>query len=153
MSGWTDLLRSGAELNLRYASALMDLSRGYLRDVTEIVRREPAAAPAPATPAAPVARPPLLLAGRAGELANAAYAISNPTDREMPVQLQLQGGPAGVRVEPERFTLAPGGSAVVRVLAPVDAAWPVDKDQVGHVVAPGLSAPAVPFVVRRLADA
>ena len=150
MSGWTDLLRSGAELNLRYASALMDLSRGYLRDVTDIVRREPAAGPTAA--AAPAARPPLLLAGRAGETAHGAYAISNPTAQAMPVQLQLQGGPPGARVEPERFTLAPGASAVVRVLAPVDAAWPVDHDHAGHVVAPGLSAPAVPFIVRRLAD-
>lgn len=146
MSSWTDLLKSGAELNLRYASALMDLSRGYLRDITEIVRRDPAP---PVTPA-PAARPPLLLAGRAGELANAAYAISNPTAQDMPVQLQLQGGPAGVRIEPERFTLAPGASAVVRLLVPVSEAWPVDQDQVGHVVAPGLSAPAVAFLVRRL---
>ncbi len=155
MSGkLTDLLKGALELNLRYTSTLLHLSRDYLKDANEVVRREPAA-PAPPAEPAPAQRPPLLVAGRAGELANGAFAINNPTDKEMNVHLVVQGelGEPHVRVDPERITLQPGAGAIVRVLAAIDARLPVDRDHVGSVVAPGLSSQGVPFIVRRLPDA
>lgn len=149
-----DLLTGAIELNLRYTSTLLHLSKDYLRDANTVLRRD-ATASEPGAPAPTTQRPPLLVVGRAGEIANGAFAINNPTDKEMNVQLVVQGelGEKHVRVDPERFTLPAGGGTLVRVLAPIDASLPVDQDHVGMIVAPGLSTQGVPFIVRRLPDA
>jgi hypothetical protein len=148
-----DLLTGAIELNLRYTSTLLHLSKDYLRDANTVLRRDPAGSEP--TPAPTAQRPPLLVVGRAGELANGAFAINNPTDKEMNVQLVVQGelDEKRVRVDPERFTLPAGGGTLVRVLATIDASLPVDQDHVGMIVAPGLSTQGVPFIVRRLPDA
>ena len=154
MSRVTDLVKGALELNLRYTSTLLHLSKDYLKDANEVLKREPAA-PAPPPDAPPAQRPPLLVVGRAGELANGAFAINNPTEREIDVHLVVQGelDERHVRVEPARLKLKAGESAIVRILASIDQKLPVDRDHVGSVVAPGLSNQGVPFIVRRLADA
>jgi hypothetical protein len=155
MSRVTDLLKSAVELNLRYTSTLLHLSKDYLKDANGVITREAAApAPAPAPDAPPAQRPPLLVVGRSGELANGAFAINNPGEREIAVHLVLQGevDERHVRVEPSRLNLKPGEGAIVRILARIDEKLPLEQDLPGAVVAPGLSSQGVPFIVRRLAD-
>jgi hypothetical protein len=148
----TDLLKSAVELNLKYTSTLLHLSKDYLKDAGEVITRDPAPAPAPEPPG--TARAPLLIAGRSGETGNAAFALNNPGDKEMAVHLVVQGdlGDDRVKLDPSRLGLKPGGQAIVRIVVAFDDKLPVNHDYVGQVVAPGLSSQGVPFIVRRLAS-
>lgn len=152
MSRVTDLLKGAVELNLRYTSTLLHLSKDYLKDAGAVITRDDVPAPAPGPTPAP--RAPLLIAGKSGDLANAAFAINNPSDREMNVHLLVQGelGDDRVRLDPARFTLQPGAGTVVRILVPIDDKLEAERDYPGTVVAPGLAAQGVPFIVRRLAS-
>ena len=157
MSRVTDLLKGAVELNLRYTSTLLHLSKDYLKDANDVLTRPPAATPAATEggDAPSAGRPPLLIVGRAGETGNGAFAINNPGDREMNVHLVVQGelDERVVRVDPARLVLKPGESAIVRILATIDEKLAADRDHVGSVVAPGLTSQGVPFIVRRLGDA
>jgi hypothetical protein len=154
MSRVTDLIKGAVELNLRYTSTLLHLSKDYLKDAGVVLTRDEAPAPAPA-PAPGQPRPPLLLAGRRGDLANAAFAINNPGDKDISVHLLVQGelGDERVKLDPARFSLAAGGSTIVRIVVAIDDKLEAERDHHGSVVAPGLSSQGVPFIVRRLADA
>jgi hypothetical protein len=159
MSRVTDLLKGAVELNLRYTSTLLHLSKDYLKDANIVLTRGPAPTPAPTTigsdAAAAAARAPLLVVGRAGDTGNGAFAINNPSDREMNVHLVVQGelDEPTVSVEPARLTLKAGEGAIVRILARINDRLAVDHDFIGSVVAPGLTNQGVPFIVRRLPDA
>jgi len=156
MSRAVELLKGAVELNLRYTSTLLHLSKDYLKDANVVLSRggQPAA-PAEDGAAPPAPRAPLLIAGRAGETGNGAFAINNPTDREMNVHLVVQGelGERVVSIDPARLALKPGEGAIVRILASIDDTLAVDHDHVGSVAAPGLTSQGVPFIVRRLPDA
>lgn len=154
MSRMTDLLKSAVELNLRYTSTLLHLSKDYLKDANGVLTSENAPAPAPMPETPPAPRPPLLVVGRRGEVANGAFAINNPGERDIAVHLVVQGevDERHVRVEPARLNLKPGEGAIVRILARIDEQLPAEQDLPGMVVAPGLSSQGVPFIVRRLAD-
>jgi hypothetical protein len=155
MSRVGDLLKGALELNLRYTSTLLNLSKDYLRDANVVLtnRMQPLPAGQANAGNAP-ARAPLLIVGRAGETGNAAFAINNPRDHEMNVHLMVQGELAQqvVSVDPAQLTLKPRGSAVVRILARIDDGLQPERDHLGSVVAPGLSTQGVPFIVRRLPD-
>ena len=174
MSRVVKLLKEAVDLNLRYGSSLLQLSKGYVLDAAEVlgVGGVAPAAPAPAassaeaaaqatTPApAPAAvraapRAPLLVAGRSGDLANAAFAINNPGSQPIQGQLLVQGELSADRVQldPARFSLQPGQGLIVRIVVPIDDHLQAEHDHLGAVVVPGLSAEAVPFIVRRLVAA
>jgi len=157
MSRAVELLKSAVELNLRYTSTLLHLSKDYLKDANGVLTRGPQPAPTPAddggSPSAQ--RAPLLIVGRSGETGNGAFAINNPGDREMNVHLVVQGelDERVVSVDPARLVLKPGEGAIVRILAAIDDKLEVGHDSIGSVVAPGLTNQGVPFIVRRLPDA
>ena len=111
-----------------------------------------AQAPTAAGDAAPAVRPALLVLGRSGETGNAAFALNNPSDKTIGVQLVVQGDlDDGVALlEPAQFSLKPGEQTLVRILVAFDERLPADQDRVAQVVAPGLSSQGVPFIVRRL---
>lgn len=159
MSRITNLLKGAVELNLRYTSTLLHLSKDYLRDASVVLADGPVPDPTPKPGGdggpTPPSRQPLLIVGHAGETASAAFAISNPSDRLMNVHLVVQGelGERVVSLDPAELALEPGKNAIVRILARLDDQLPVDKDHVGTVVAPGLIHQGVPFIVRRLAGA
>lgn len=155
MSRVTDLLKSAVELNLRYTSTLLYLSKDYLKEVNGVIAGNPPSASGGETEAAQQPRPPLLVAGRAGEVAQGAFSVHNPGEREMNVHLLVQGelSDRQVEVEPARISLKPGDSATVRVLAQIDERMAPQRDHLGSVIAPGLTNQAVPFIVRRLPDA
>jgi hypothetical protein len=146
MTRVADLLKGAVELNLRYTSTVLHLAKDYLKDAGEVLSRAPAIEPAPA------ARAPLLVAGRSGEVGNAAFAINNPTDKPMSVHLVVQGdlGDDRVALDPARLELPALGQAIVRIVVPFDDKLPESQDFSGQVVAPGLSNQAVAFIVRRL---
>jgi hypothetical protein len=156
MSRVSDLFKGALELNLRYTSTLLNLSKEYLRDANVVLTNgiQPAAADPAEAAAAAAARPPLLIVGRAGDTGNGAFAVNNPRDSEISVHFVTQGelGEGIVSVDPVRLTLQPHASAIVRILAHIDDNLPVDRDHVGSVVAPGLSTQGIPFIVRRLPD-
>lgn len=166
MSRVVKLLKEAVDLNLRYGSSLLQLSKGYVLDAAEVlgVGGVAPAAPAPAAssaaapaPAAVRAAPraPLLVAGRSGDLANAAFAINNPGSQPIQGQLLVQGelGADRVQLDPARFSLQPGQGLIVRIVVPIDDHLQAEHDHLGAVVVPGLSAEAVPFIVRRLVAA
>ena len=172
MSRVVKLLKEAVDLNLRYGSSLLQLSKGYVLDAAEVLgvggvapaapapAASSAAAAAPATTPAPAAiraapRAPLLVAGRSGDLANAAFAINNPGSQPIQGQLLVQGelGADRVQLDPARFSLQPGQGLIVRIVVPIDDHLQAEHDHLGAVVVPGLSAEAVPFIVRRLVAA
>ena len=170
MSRVVKLLKGAVDLNLRYGSSLLQLSKGYVLDAAEVlgVGGVAPAAPAPAASSAAAAAPatapaavraapraPLLVAGRSGDLANAAFAINNPGSQPIQGQLLVQGelGADRVQLDPARFSLQPGQGLIVRIVVPIDDHLQAEHDHLGAVVVPGLSAEAVPFIVRRLVAA
>ena len=170
MSRVVKLLKEAVDLNLRYGSSLLQLSKGYVLDAAEVlgVGGVAPAAPAPAASSAAAAaqatapaavraapRAPLLVAGRSGDLANAAFAINNPGSQPIQGQLLVQGelGADRVQLDPARFSLQPGQGLIVRIVVPIDDHLQAEHDHLGAVVVPGLSAEAVPFIVRRLVAA
>lgn len=153
MSRVTDLIKGAVELNLRYTSTLLHLSKDYLKDAGVVLTRDQPPAPAPA-PDAPQ-RQPLLLVGRRGDTVSAAFPINNPGDKDIGVHFLVQGelGEDRVRLDPSRATLKPGATIFIRVLTSIDDKLEAERDYKGSIVAPGLSLQSgVPIIVRRLAD-
>ena len=173
MSAFVDMFKGAVALNLKYASTLVNLGKEYLEEVSKVViavasaqtsAQAPAQAPALASAqasaqaptaagdSAPAVRPALLVLGRSGETGNAAFALNNPSDKTIGVQLVVQGDlDDGVALlEPAQFSLKPGEQTLVRILVAFDERLPADQDRVAQVVAPGLSSQGVPFIVRRL---
>ena len=169
MSAFVDMFKGAVALNLKYASTLVNLGKEYLEEVSKVViavasaqtsaqtsaqapALAPAQAPTAAGDAAPAVRPALLVLGRSGETGNAAFALNNPSDKTIGVQLVVQGDlDDGVALlEPAQFSLKPGEQTLVRILVAFDERLPADQDRVAQVVAPGLSSQGVPFIVRRL---
>lgn len=149
----TDLIRNAVELNLRYTSTLLHLSKDYLKDVNGIIATQTRGGNGGAQPSPGPA--PLLLAGRRGETANAAFPLNNTTGRDMQVSLVVQGEfDAGqIKLEPATLKLAKDEQAIVRIFATIDEKMPVGQDRVGAIAAPGASSQAIGFIVRRLPDA
>lgn len=142
-------------LNLAYYGALIDATRNYLGALKGIVETGAAATqerrPAVPRPAEP-AVPPLVLSGAAGATAEAAFAVSNGTGKEVTADPHLSDTltAAGVTAEPSGRLMAPGEDAKFRLLARVDPGQAADI--YGTVSVPGLGDRAIPVVVRRLPD-
>ena len=177
MSAFVDMFKGAVALNLKYASTLVNLGKEYLEEVSKVViavasaqtsaqtsaqapalasalasAQASAQAPTAAGDSAPAVQPALLVLGRSGETGNAAFALNNPSDKTIGVQLVVQGDlDDGVALlEPAQFSLKPGEQTLVRILVAFDERLPADQDRVAQVVAPGLSSQGVPFIVRRL---
>ena len=155
-------------VNLRYTSLLLNLTKDYVkafegavRDGTPAAPESPEAGAAPATPAtAPEGQPasrrtPILLAGELGEEASGAFALTNSSDRELNVNLVVQGqfDASDMQIVPAALSLPPGGNATIRLKLKVTSALEEGHDYFGAVLAPGLSTQAIEFVVRRLPGA
>jgi hypothetical protein len=156
-------------VNLRYTSLLLNLTKDYVkafegavRDGTAAPPESPDAGTAPATPAtAPEGQPaaarrtPILLAGELGEEASGAFALTNSSDRELNVNLVVQGqfDASDMQIVPAALSLPPGGNATIRLKLKVTSALEEGRDYFGAVLAPGLSSQAIEFVVRRLPGA
>lgn len=164
-----DIIKSATEVNLRYSASALNLSKDYLKAFARAVtnedtpeqpdNKEPEAGPEPGPEPGPGTksesrRPPLIVAGRRGDVANAAFAVNNTSQMSGTVTLQAVGDFADtkVSVDPETLTLKNGEGAIIRVLASIGNKTPVDVDHPGMVVIPELGLQVAEFVVRRLAD-
>ncbi|HET9640764.1 MAG TPA: hypothetical protein VFP12_16335 [Allosphingosinicella sp.] len=152
-----DIIKSATEVNLRYSAVTLKLAREYIKEFDGLVRDKVAGIdpdrPIGETGApAPERRPPILLVGVAGTQATGAFVLNNTAEADLNVALVLQGdlGPARAELVPATFVIAPGASAVVQLKVTIAEAMEVGRDYGGAVIAPGLSAPAIEFVVRRL---
>ena len=150
----SDAIRTASAVNLKYSAELLNLGRDYLRAFTEALTegqetREPETRPPEAK------RPPLLLAGKAGEIANAAFAINNPGGLKGTVTLTVMGEFADteVSVEPESLTLdETAGETIVRILAKIGGKTTPGTDYTGTLLIRELNHPVTAFVVRKLPD-
>lgn len=144
-------VRSVSAVNLKYSAELLNLGRDYVRAFTAALTD----AAAQDGGGAPTQRPPLLLAGKAGETANAAFAIGNSGKLSGTVTLSVMGdfGDTKVTVEPEQLAFgAAEGDIIVRILARIGRKAEVGKDYTGSVVIPEMDHKVTDFVVRKLPD-
>jgi len=172
----SEALKGAADLSVRYYAGLLKLSTDYLQSLATLVSAagvgiaEPAAAahaaqtaasgqtaatgqPAAAGQAAPP-RPPLLLAGRAGEDATAAFLIENTLADRVMARVAVQGSGLAARAlaQPEVVSLGPGEQCVVQLRVRVDGTIEPGRDHFGELSVPELASRSIPFVVRRLPD-
>ena len=140
-------IRNASAVNLKFSADLLNLGRDYVRAFSAAVTNpEPAPKPEPG-------RAPLLLAGRTGETANAAFAISNSGKISGTVTLQLTGDFADTRisVDPERISFDDDSSdRVVRIIAVLGSKTEVGRDYTGTVLIPELDHRITHFVLRKL---
>lgn len=140
-------IRNASAVNLKYSADLLNLGRDYLRAFTAALTSPgPAGKPEPS-------RAPLLLAGRTGDTANAAFAISNSGKITGAVTLQVTGDFADtqITVEPERISFDDDKSdRVVRIIAVLGSKTEVDRDYTGTVLIPELDHRITNFVLRKL---
>jgi hypothetical protein len=147
------IIADAVELQLRSVSALLDLSKGYVKALDGIIRTSGRTdGNAPARPAEQQQRVPLLLAGEAGETAGGAFIINNPSANNLSLTFAVQGELSGddVKVTPASLTLSAGEEAVIRVAVKLTATLVENRDYRGLVAVPGLSSQVLDFVVRRL---
>lgn len=152
----SDMARGATEVNLRFTASLLNLSKDYLKAISEAVTKEftNADSDTDATGDAGQRTVPLVIAGRRGDLANAAFSVSNSSKTDGAVAVVIQGefGKTQVTVEPDELVLKSGESTTVRILAKIDESLSIDEDKHGSIVLPELDLQVVEFVVRRLPE-
>ena len=140
-------IRNASAVNLKYSADLLNLGRDYVRAFSAaLTNPESGGKPEPA-------RAPLLLAGRTGETANAAFAISNSGKISGTVTLQLTGDFADtqISVDPERISFDEDKSdRVVRILAVIGSKTEVGRDYAGTILIPELDHRITHIVLRKL---
>jgi hypothetical protein len=146
----SNTVRNASAVNLKYSADLLNLAREYVRAFGAALTTTgtETETKAPATDA------PLLLAGRAGETANAAFALSSSRKLTGTVTLRVTGSfeDSEVRVEPEQISFGENGEKIVRILAKVGKKMRADTDFVGAVVISDLDHRITQFILRKLAD-
>ncbi|MGA0616151.1 hypothetical protein [Paracoccus sp. KR1-242] len=145
----SETIRGASAVNLKYSAELLNLGREYVRAFTSALT-EGNGAPEPETQ-----RPPLLLAGRTGETANAAFAIGNRGAMKGTVTVSVSGDFADtkVSVEPERLALDNAAEEIiVRILARIGPKTESGKDYIGTVLIPEMDHRLTDFVLRKLPD-
>jgi hypothetical protein len=149
------IIADAVELQVRSVSALLDLSKGYVKALDGIIRTSGKTDGNAPARAAEQQRVPLLLAGEAGETAGGAFIINNPSANNLSLTFAVQGELSGddVKVTPASLTLSAGEEAVIRVAVKLTATLVENRDYRGLVAVPGLSSQVLDFVVRRLPSA
>jgi hypothetical protein len=146
----SDTIRSASAVNLKYSAELLNLGREYVRAFSSAVSD---GLPLTGGQSEEVRRPPLLLAGQEGEMANAAFTIKNSRNLKGTVTLLVTGDFSDTRVtvSPERLVLdETTGEIVIRVLAKIGKKTEVGRDYTGTVMFPEMDYRLTDFVVRKL---
>lgn len=145
----SNTIRSASAVNLKFSADLLNLGRDYIRAFSAALTTTEPDAPSRSD----TTRTPLLLAGRNGDTANAAFAISNSGKLRGTFTLQLTGDFADTRiiVDPERISFDDEKSdRIVRLLAEIGPQTEIDKDYVGTVIIPELDHRITNIVLRKL---
>lgn len=151
----SNLVKNAVKVNLNYSASLLTLSKEYIKAITDALAGAGENQPdKPSSSTSATTRIPLIVAGRAGESANATFALHNTSGIRGSISLQIQGefDGATLEVDPPKLDFEVDANEMVRILAKITAKAPVEKDMVGVVIVPELGLRVAEFVVRRLAD-
>lgn len=151
----SDLVKGAVKVNLNYSASLLNLSKDYIKAMSEALTNANADAEQPESPDAPPStRIPLIVAGRAGDIANATFALHNTSGVKGNISLQVQGEFEGLQIEldPNKLELDINANVLVRILAKISDKTPLNQDMPGTVLIPELGLRVAEFVVRRLED-
>lgn len=159
-----ELVNDAFKLNIEYYGALIDVTRNYLKALrglandasrdqrSPVTPQQPPAEPAgrPAAIAAPV--PPLVLAVEPGKVAEAAFAVTNSTSKDVGADIEISAElrDAGVTAEPAGMMMAPGQQVVFKLVGRSGNRDASGSDIHGTVTVPGLGDKAIPVVLRHL---
>lgn len=143
-------IRAASAVNLRYSADLLNLGRDYLKAFSTALTQpddQETATPEPST-----ARPPLLLAGHAGETAHAAFAINGTANMDSDLIFRIDGDFADSKlsVEPKRIPAGLDGQQIVRISGKIGPKTETDKDYVGGVIIEGVEHRVTDFVLRKM---
>lgn len=144
----SDTIRNTSAVNLKFSAELLNLGREYVRAFSSALTDGQ-----PEPEQKEERRPPLLIAGKAGETANAAFAITNPGTMKGTVTLAVSGdfSDTKVTVDPERLSFDGGeDEIVVRVLAKIGRKTAMGQDYTGTVMFPEMDFRVTDFVIRKL---
>lgn len=162
-----DLIKSAAEVNLRFSADMLNLSKDYVKAFSQAVTSNVGSVDeddnVPETRTESETEPKndpraaqslLIVAGRKGESANAAFAVNNTSQMSGTVTLGIKGefSNSVVTVEPDTLTLKNGEGCIIRILAKIGNKMPVDEDFRGTVIINELGMQLSEFIVRRLPD-
>ncbi len=150
-----DVVRRTIGVNLRYSSALLNLTKDYIKDFEREIRKsgqQPTNVAGEESRATTPIRHPILLVGQANEVASSAFVLNNTGTVGLEVNLVVETDPEikQVQVIPTSLSIAPSASAIVRLKIELTENLTANRDYFGKVLAPGLSNQAVELVVRRL---
>ena len=158
-------VKSATKVNLSYGSSLFNLSKQYFNEISTALldraedsaeasdvplKSQQAENPAPLQPA----RPPLIVAGRHGETAHAAMVLSNTSNIAGTLTFQILGDFPGINilVEPPAIEIPPGESAIIRIMATMNAEIPAGVSYPGIVFIAEHQLKVAEFVLQRLPD-
>jgi hypothetical protein len=145
----SDAVRNASSVNLRYTASLVSLAREYVKALSDAItqgasdteddQEKPSGAP-------------LLLAGKMGETANAAFTVSGGANLPETLTLSTQGdfSDTKVWVEPSSLSLRNGTQPIVRIMAKIGRKTEAGKDYPGEVVIEEMNRKVTDFVLRRL---
>ena len=97
----SDTIRTASAVNLRYSADLLNLAKRYVKDFSDALMADAEAETGPNREGF-VRRPTLLVAGRTGELANAAFALTSSAGMTGTVSLKTVGDFADSKVRVKR---------------------------------------------------
>ncbi|NOD88207.1 MULTISPECIES: hypothetical protein [unclassified Ruegeria] len=149
-----DIFNQAMRLNIKYYSGLFDVTKDYLgalRDLAEQgLEKSPPATVVP-RPAAPAIQP-LILAAPAGKLAEASFAVTNNTGKEMAADPEVSESlrTAGVIAEPAGRMVAHGENVVFTLKGKPTSKMKLDQDIHGSVSVRHFGDREIPVVLRRL---
>jgi hypothetical protein len=148
----SDTIRNASTVNMRYTARLLNLGREYVKAFSDALTAGAGDAENGSESKKPGA--PLLLAGRTGETANAAFTVSGGSNLPSTLTLKVNGefGDTKVWVEPDTLSLQDGKAEITRILASIGRKTEAAKDFGGEVVIAELNRKVTDFVLRKLPD-
>ena len=151
----SDLVKGAVKVNLSYSASLLNLSKDYIKAMGEALTTNTGSDKPESSATASPTRIPLIVAGRAGDIANATFALHNTSGVKGSISLQIQGEFEGTKIELDpnsKLELDINANALVRILAKITDKTPINQDMPGVVIIPELGLRVAEFVVRRLED-
>lgn len=161
-----EIWQQSLELNIRYYSALSQLTLNYYKDLIGVLadlRTTPSSQPQPIIPPPPVTTAPspqasvMVLEGETGGQALGVFLIANNLRHEVTARVVASPfvNPGGHTVQPaftfdpEVIRLAPAEQLLVRVMTVIDDSLEPEVRYRGEFTIPELSGTPIPIILRR----
>jgi hypothetical protein len=148
----SDTIRSASTVNLRYSAKLLNLGREYVKAFTDALAAGATDVAENGDGKKPGA--PLLLAGKSGETANAAFSVRGGPNLPATLTLKVTGefGDTKVWTEPAQLSLVDGKAEITRIMAKIGKGTEAEMDFSGSVMIAELDRKVTDFVLRKLPD-